>query len=122
MPLLPEHEQYHKLGPKDVGFDKDKEGRVAELNIARTTSHTGEQLMISCPVYASDSRDELSARVQFCFSIIQDRMEDENVAMIELQNKARLRAANSEKAVLEKQAEAKKIKDELVEAKKAKKK
>ena len=74
--LLEDHAKYHKLGPSDVGLQA-----TAYLDIARTTSHTGEQFHVQVPVYKEDSREQLKDRVNFFLSIIQDRMEDENKAV-----------------------------------------
>jgi len=78
MPLMPEHEKYHALGPSDLKFG---EKPVMNFGVARTTAQTGEQLHVECPVYASDSREEVLSRLGFCYSIIQERMEDENKAV-----------------------------------------
>ena len=81
--LITEHEKYHKMTPKDVGL---KEAMI--INIARTTTATGEQFHFQVPVYPDDSREMVNDRVKFCFSFMQDRMEDENIAVDRL-NKAR---------------------------------
>jgi thiamine kinase-like enzyme len=74
--LLEDHAKYHALGPADVGLQA-----TAYLDIARTTSHTGEQFHVQVPVYKEDTREQLKDRVNFFLSIIQDRMEDENKAV-----------------------------------------
>jgi hypothetical protein len=73
-------ETFHMMGPKDLGIDPDKKS-IMNMDIARTTNHTGEQLHISVPMYADDDRATVSKRLGFAFSIIQDRMESENKAM-----------------------------------------
>jgi hypothetical protein len=78
MPLMPEHEKYHKLSPRDLKFG---EKPVMNFGVARTTAMTGEQLHVDCPVYMSDSREDVLNRLGFCYSIIQERLEDENKAV-----------------------------------------
>lgn len=76
--LLAEHKKYHEMSPKDV---VKQEQSVMSIDVARTTTHTGEQFHVTIPVYISDSREELRDRMQFCLSIMQERMEEENEAM-----------------------------------------
>lgn len=85
MSLLPEHERYHTLGPKDVGVDGDKKPAMT-IDVLRTTNNTGEQLHIQVPIYGDDSRDQLRDRLNFAYSILQERLEDENKA-VEWRNK-----------------------------------
>lgn len=85
--MLAEHERAHSLGPIDVGLKNEM-----VINIARTTNQTGEQFHFQVPIYPDDSRDMVNDRVNFCLSIMQDRMEDENkrvLAQNELVSKAR---------------------------------
>lgn len=77
--LLNEHEEYHGLGPKDIL--KPGKAPVMHVDVVRTTSHTGEQFHINCPVYEDDTREELKTRIWTYLSIIQERLEDENEAM-----------------------------------------
>lgn len=78
--LLPEHERFHKLSPKDVKLQGDKKHAMV-FDIQRTTLHTGENVHVSVPVYDDDSREELNDRIGFAFSVIQDRLEQENLAV-----------------------------------------
>lgn len=81
--LLPEHEKHHKASPADVGLKE-----TARIAVIRTTNQTGEQFQIEIPVYPDDSREQLNDRVGFFLSIVQDRMEDENKAVNELNQRA----------------------------------
>lgn len=87
MALLKEHEKYHTLSPVDVGMSTDKR-QVATIDVARTTNHTGEQFHVAVPVYADDTREALNDRLQFFLSIIQDRLEEENKAVVAQNEKA----------------------------------
>jgi len=91
--LIPEHEKFHKMGPVDT-FKKEE--RAMSIQVARQTSTTGEQIVMECPVFASDTREELNARLGMCYSIMQDRLEDENKAMLRLQEEAKKRKAAAE--------------------------
>jgi hypothetical protein len=82
--LVKEHEKYHKMCPKDIRWDGTK---VSEIEVARQTEATGEQFCIKIPVFLEDSREILMDRVNFIYSIIQDRMEDENKATVEAARK-----------------------------------
>ncbi len=84
--LLPEHAQYHKLGPKDCAFKSYKK-KVADVNICRNTSTTGEQISILIPIYSDDSRKEMDDRLGMAYSILQDRLEAENKVMAVLNEK-----------------------------------
>lgn len=89
---MPEHKTYHTIGPKDLGFDGDKKAAMT-VDILRTTNHTGEQIHIQVPVYGDETREELKTKLGFVYSIIQDRMEEENKAvewLNERQNTANL--------------------------------
>lgn len=79
MALLPEYEKYHSLGPKDVGIRNEPAPMLVE--IARQTNRTGEQITIKVPVYGDESRAVLHDRLQMAYSVLQDRMEDENKAV-----------------------------------------
>jgi hypothetical protein len=102
--LLPEHERFHKLGPNET--IKADAKQVMEIQVARQTSTTGEQIAIGCPVYADDTREELNARLGMVYSILQDRLEEENKAMLNLTEKAKERKRQAEE-------EEEKRKDEL---------
>lgn len=80
MSLIPEHEQHHSLGPKDVGIKWDKPAAM-HVEVVRTTNQTGEQICVKVPVYGDESREELQKRLAMAYSIIQDRLEDENKAV-----------------------------------------
>jgi hypothetical protein len=94
MALIPEHEKFHALGPIDT--IKSGGERVMGIQIARQTNATGEQIVMECPVYNTDTRDELNARLQMCYSLLQDRLEDENKAMLALEEKAKAKKAAAE--------------------------
>lgn len=81
MALSSKHRKYHELSPCDV-FTKE-ETPITSYDVGRATSATGEQFHFSCPVYKSDTREELNNRIQFLMSIVQDRLEEENEAMQE---------------------------------------
>lgn len=76
--LMPSHEKYHKMSPKDVGL-KD----TMPLQLSRVTAETGEQFTFEVPIYPDDSREAVNDRVNFALSIMQDRMEDVNKAILE---------------------------------------
>jgi hypothetical protein len=121
-----ESERFHTLGPKETIKSGDPAFRIG---IVRTTSYTGEQFHIDCPVYADDSRAELHDRVGMCLSVIQERLEEENEAMVEInerEQKTRLREEvikrnvmkfNKDKKDLEKEAKKAGWKPETLEAK-----
>lgn len=77
------HERYHKLNPADLGLKA-----VMPLQVSRTTAETGEQFTIEVPIYPDDSREMLNDRVNFALSIMQDRLEDVNKAVVEARVKA----------------------------------
>lgn len=81
--LLPEHKEFHEMGPKDLGF-RTKEESVMSVDIARTTNQTGEQIHVSVPVYKDEDRETVQRRLGFAFSLIQDRLKDENKAIMYL--------------------------------------
>lgn len=81
--ILDDHKKYHDMGPADVGLKEP-----VFVQVARTTDHTGEQFAFNIPVYPDDSRDSVRDRVNFFLSIMHDRVEDINKAMIELDAKA----------------------------------
>lgn len=87
MALLKEQEKYHQMSPTDVSMSSDKKP-VATIDVARTTNHTGEQFHVAVPVYADDTRDQVNDRLQFFLSIIQDRLEQENKAIVAQNEKA----------------------------------
>lgn len=85
MPLSPETRKHHSTNPCDVGLSPEKKAAMT-VGIVRQTSQTGEQIHIDCPVYAEDTREQLKARLGFCYSILQERLEEENEA-VNFQNK-----------------------------------
>ena len=111
MPLMESHKPYHQLAPKDIGL----QGPMP-IQISRTTSQTGEQFTFEVPVYPDDTREVLRKRVNFALSIIQDRMEDENAAILERAKKAALRKAEKTNEMkvkaIERQLKRKKITQE----------
>ncbi len=79
--MLPLTESNHHIaGPKDLGLDPEKKS-VMSIDVARTTNMTGEQLHISVPIYADDDRAVVQKRLGFAYSLLQDRMEQENKAL-----------------------------------------
>jgi hypothetical protein len=90
--MLPEHTKYHSLGPQDISWGKENEERVMTFAVTRQSSAFGEQTSMECPVFASDSREMMMNRIHMCYSILQERMEDENKVTITLEGKARERA------------------------------
>lgn len=78
--LLSEHQPYHVMGPKDIGLDPDKKSAMT-IDVLRTTNHTGEQLHVQVPVYGNETREEVQQRLGFVYSLIQDRLEEENKAV-----------------------------------------
>lgn len=92
--LLPENERFHKLAPKDVL--KADEKPLIEMQLAKQTTSTGEQIVMNCPMYASDTREELNDRIQMCFSIMQERMEEENKVLLKLAEDAKRKKKEAE--------------------------
>ncbi len=80
--ILEDHAKYHDMGPKDVGLKE-----AVKLQVARTTDHTGEQFAFEIPIYPDDSREQVRDRVNFFLSIMHDRVEDVNQAMLESREK-----------------------------------
>lgn len=78
--LLQDHEKYHNMSPADIKWEGTK---VCEFEVARQTEATGEQFCIKIPLFLEDTREVLMDRVNFVYSIIQDRMEDENKATVQ---------------------------------------
>ena len=95
--MLKKHERFHKLGPADLNWD---EKPLTEVLVQRQTSMTGETISISVPVYAADTREVLNDRMGLFFSIMQDRMEDENERVMELEKQIqdKVKAAEDVKA------------------------
>ena len=81
--LMEDHERFHKLSPKDVGLQN-----VMPLQLSRTTAETGESFTFEVPIYPDDSREMVNDRVNFALSIMQDRLEDVNKAMVIAREKA----------------------------------
>lgn len=109
--LLDCHEPFHKLGPKDV-FKAGKTP-VMHVDVVRTTSHTGEQFHINCPVYEDDTREEMKTRVWTCLSLIQERLEEENEAL-DMVNKKTQAERLREESIRRNQSKFKKDKKELI--------
>ncbi len=80
--LLQEHKKYHEMGAQEAQL-KEK----TTVHVVRTTNQTGEQFHVEVPIYPTDDREAIKNRVNFFLSIIQDRMEDENKAMVDAQKK-----------------------------------
>jgi hypothetical protein len=80
--ILVEHAKYHEMGPKDVGLKEP-----VFVQVARTTDHTGEQFAFNIPIYPDDSREQVKDRVNFFLSVMHDRVEDINKAIVELDEK-----------------------------------
>lgn len=93
MAMSTDTEKYHTLGPKDVWKDETSVGTV---DIARTTNATGEQLHINCPIYKTDTREELNERLQVCYSVLQDRLEQENRIVSENNKRAQQQRLTNE--------------------------
>jgi hypothetical protein len=98
MSLLIEHEKYHTMGPKDVKWEGEQ---AFPMQISRQSSGLGEQITIECPVYKDDTREDMMNRIHMCYSIIQERLESENKALLEAEGKAKKRAHDT---VLRKEA------------------
>lgn len=96
--LLEEHKIYHELGPKDVRWADEEEKTACEVHIVRQTSATGEQINISVPLFAKDSREDVKSRLGMVYSILQDRMEEENKALIALEEKVKAKKEAEEAA------------------------
>lgn len=94
--LLEKHERFHKLGLSDLKWDAKP---VTEVLVQRQTAMTGETLSIAVPLYADDTREVLNDRMGLFFSIMQDRMEDENERVMELEQQVteQRRAAEAKK-------------------------
>jgi hypothetical protein len=80
MPLLSneKHERFHKLGPQDVSWGKEVEGKktvVMSFSVTRSTIDN-EQVSMQVPVFAEDSRETLEDRMGFAFSVVQDRLDE----------------------------------------------
>lgn len=72
------HQKFHSVGPKDVKFG-GKDDAVMMVSITRSTIDN-EQLSVSVPVFAQDSREDMDLRIGMALSIAQERMEDANEA------------------------------------------
>ena len=83
MSLLEEHDKYKAMGPSDV-FKKEGEPAMA-IQVSRSTSHTGEQFSFECPIWKDDTREDVKNRLYWALSIVQDRLEEENEAMIRIE-------------------------------------
>lgn len=80
MSLSPETKVFHSIGPKDIGLDPERKPAM-NIGIVRTTNQTGEQIHIDCPVYGDETREVLKQRLGFAYSVLQDRLEEENKAV-----------------------------------------
>lgn len=103
--LLPRYTHYHKKGAKDIAWGKE-EDLGFHVQLQRATSVTNEQFAIQIPIYKTDTREEMRDRLQLAYSIVQERLEDENDSMIELHN----RQQEQQRAAMEEQLK-KKITD-----------
>lgn len=76
-------EKYHKMSPKDVGLQA-----TMPIQISRTVAESGEQMTMEVPIYPDDSRDSMNDRINFALSVMQDRLENVNAAILEAKVKA----------------------------------
>jgi multidrug efflux pump subunit AcrB len=83
--ILPEHEKYHKMNAKEADI---REKTI--MHVSKTTSMGGEQLHAEIPIYPDDTREQITDRMNFMFSLLQERLETENKA-IENKNQAQQR-------------------------------
>lgn len=74
--LLTEHAKYHEMGAKEANI---REKTV--MHISRQTTQTGEQLHCEVPIFPEDTRAEVKTRLNFFYSLMQDRLDDENKAV-----------------------------------------
>jgi hypothetical protein len=101
MPLLnnEKHERMHSIGPKDLTWGESKVGLLGKLlglllkifglsqferpvstfSVTRSTIDN-EQVTVSVPIFASDTRDTMMDRIGMIYSIPQDRQDDANKA------------------------------------------
>lgn len=84
----PKHKKWHSLAPKAVSWGVKKEPVMTSIDVTRS-SMEGEQISFRCPVFKSDTREELSDRLGLLFSVVQDRLEDANEAWKEAAEKAK---------------------------------
>jgi len=82
--LVKDHAKYHAMKPEDIKWDGPK---VATIEYLRPTSNDGEQVSLAIPVFKDDSREQLTDRINFLYSVVQDRMEDNNKAVMESNQK-----------------------------------
>lgn len=87
--LLDEHAKYHKLGPKDCNWEGKQ---CAEIAIARQTSALGEQCEIKVPIFTEDTREQMMDKIHMAYSIMQERMEDQNKVVMGLEAQSKVRA------------------------------
>ena len=112
-----ETEQHHLLSPKDLQLDSDKKPAM-NIDIARTTNHTGEQLHVTVPIYGDETREAIMQRLGFAYSIIQERLESEN-KVLDWQN---IKNAEMRRAATEIERLKKDLKSELLALDKRKRK
>jgi hypothetical protein len=109
--LLPEHKIFHSMGPKDCQWH-DAKDLAFHVQFQRQTNTTGEMLAIQIPVFIHDTREEMMKRIQIAYSIAQERLVEENKAMINLARKAeerKLAEVASKSDLKMKEAEAKRL-------------
>lgn len=114
--ILPDFGSYDGKGPKELNHGEDKEV-LFNVQVARNTSVTGEQIAISVPIYKSDSYEDMIKRMDLAYHIPQLRLESENKLMLALEKKQKEQAKHAEISKLEAQAKAKV--DNLIRAGKA---
>jgi hypothetical protein len=65
----------------------DPAKKVSQIEFLRPTSGDGEQVSLACEIFSDDTRKEIEDRFNFLFSIVQDRLEDQNKAVHEAKSK-----------------------------------
>lgn len=115
--ILPDFGSYDGKGPADLKHGSEDQA-LFNVQIARNTNATGEQIAISVPVYKSDSYADMIARLELAYHIPQLRLEQENKFMIALNEKQQEAQRHEELTKLEAQAKARV--DNLLKSGKAK--
>jgi dipeptidase len=82
--LVRDHEKYHKMGAGDIKWSGNKVGQIEFL---RPTSGDGEQCSVACEIFHDDTREDITKRFNWLFSIVQDRLEDQNRAVHEAKSR-----------------------------------
>ncbi len=78
--LVSDHAKYHSMKPSDIKWSGKK---VAAIEYLRPTSNDGEQVSLAIDIFIDDTREQLTDRINFLYSLVQDRMEDNNKAVLE---------------------------------------